>query len=51
MTSSDWGADFWVATVQTGSLTTGRIKSLKVSMGRSIGGFLHVFKENYVSAK
>lgn len=51
MTSSDWGADFWVATVQTGSLTTGRIKSLKVSMGRSTGGFLHVFKENYVSAK
>lgn len=25
MTSSDWGADFWMATVQMGSLTTGRI--------------------------
>lgn len=49
MTSSDWGAAFWMATVQMGSLTTGRIKSLKLSMGRSTGGFLHVIKENDVS--
>lgn len=45
MTSSDWGANFWMATVQMGSLTTGRIKSLKVSMGRSTGFFCMYLKK------
>lgn len=44
MTSSDWG-DFWMATVQMGSLINGRIKSLEVSMGRSTRGFCMYLKE------
>lgn len=39
-----------MATFQMGSLTTGRIKSLKVSMGRSTGVVcVCVLKENDVS--